>query len=100
MLLHPRQLDQLNRLTHPRKMLRKKLADRVHLVIVTAMRKARDLGPKILKPRRPLGQPNMTSLDTGGLRMEPRDLVILWQERVGIRRAMMLGPQLLDEGCA
>jgi hypothetical protein len=42
------------------------------------MRKTRDLGAKILKPRRPLGQPNMTSLDAGGLRMEPRDLVIPW----------------------
>ena len=65
MLLHPRQLDQLNRLTHPRKMPAQKLTDRVDLVIVTAMRKAGYLGPKILKPRRPLGQPNMTSLDAG-----------------------------------
>jgi hypothetical protein len=40
-----------------------KLTDRVDLVIVTAMRKARDLGPKILKPRRPLRQPNMARFD-------------------------------------
>ena len=81
MLLHPRQLDQLNPLTHPRKMPAQKLADGIHLVIVTAMRKARDLGPKILKPRRPLGQPNMASLDAGGLRMQTGDRVIPWQER-------------------
>ena len=42
-----------------------KLTDRVDLVIVTAMRKAGDLGPKILKPRRSLRQPNMASLDAG-----------------------------------
>ena len=64
------------------------------------MRKAGYLGPKILKPRRPLGQPNMTSLDAGGLRMEPRDLVILWQERGWIGGAVMLGAQLLDQRCA
>lgn len=78
MLLYPHQLDQLNPLTHPRKMPAQKLTDRIHLVIVTAMRKARDLSPKILKPRRPLRQPNMASLDAGGLRMQPRDLVIPW----------------------
>lgn len=100
MLLNPRQLNQLNPLTHPRKMPRKKLADGVDLVIVTTVWKARDLGPKILKPRRPLGQPYMTSFDAGGLRMEPRDLVIPWQERGWIGDAMMLGAQLLDEGCA
>jgi hypothetical protein len=65
MLLYPQQLDQLNPLTHPRKMPTQKLADRVDLVIVTAMRKARDLSPKIIKPRRPLGQPNMTSFNAG-----------------------------------
>ena len=42
-----------------------KLADGIDLVIVTAMRKAGYLGPKILKPRRPLGQPHMASFDTG-----------------------------------
>jgi len=42
-----------------------KLADGTDLVIVTAMRKARDLGPKIFKPRCSLRQPNMTSLDAG-----------------------------------
>jgi hypothetical protein len=65
MLLHPRQLDQLNPLTHPRKMPAQKLTDRVDLVIVTAMRKARNLGPKIIKPRRSLGQPHMTSFNAG-----------------------------------
>ena len=53
--LNPRQLDQLNPLTHPRKMPAQKLTDGIDLVIVTTVRKARDLGPKILKPRRPLG---------------------------------------------
>ena len=77
-----------------------KLTDRVDLVIVTAMREARDLGPKILKPRRPLGQPHMPSLDAGGLRMEPRDLVVPWHERGWIGDAMMLGAQLLDQRCA
>jgi hypothetical protein len=71
-------------------MLAQKLADGIDLVIVTAMRKARNLGPKILKPRRPLGQPHMTSLDAGGLRMEPRDFVIPGQERGWIGDAMML----------
>jgi hypothetical protein len=52
-------------LTHPRKMPAQKLTDRVDLVIVTAMRQAGYLGPKILKPRRPLGQPHMASLDAG-----------------------------------
>jgi hypothetical protein len=77
-----------------------KLTGRVDLVIVTTVRKAGDLGPKILKPRRPLGQPHMPSLDADGLRMEPRDLVILWQERGWIGDAMMFDAQLLDEGCA
>ncbi|WP_397576532.1 hypothetical protein [Sphingorhabdus sp.] len=42
----------------------------------------------------------MPSLDADGLRMEPRDLVILWQERGWIGDAMMFDAQLLDEGCA
>jgi hypothetical protein len=97
MLLYPRQLDQLNPLTHPRKVPAQKLTDRVDLVIVTAMRKAGNLGPKILKPRRPLRKPHMPSLDAGGLRMQTGDLVIPWQKRSWIRRAMILGAQLLDE---
>jgi hypothetical protein len=46
------------------------LTDRVDLVIVTTMRKAGDLSPKIIKPRRPLRQPNMPSLDAGRLRKQ------------------------------
>jgi hypothetical protein len=74
-----------------------KLTDRVDLVIVTAMRKAHDLGPKILQRRRPLGQPNMTSFSAGGLRMQTGDLVIPGQERSWIGDAMMLRTQLLDQ---
>jgi hypothetical protein len=54
MFLYTRQLNQLNRLPHPRKMPAQKLTDRVDLVIVTTVRKARELGPKILKPSSPL----------------------------------------------
>jgi hypothetical protein len=62
-------------LTHPRKMPAQKLTDRVDLVIVTAMRQAGYLGPKILKPRRPLGQPHMPSFNAGGLRIQMGYLV-------------------------
>ena len=69
------------------KMPGKELAYAVDLIIVSPLRKARELDPQILQPRRLLRQPRMPSLNAGRLPMEPGDLVVLGQECRGIALA-------------
>ena len=65
----------------------KERAYAVDLIIVPPLRKARELDPQILQPRRLLRQPRVPSLDAGRLRMEPGDLVVIGQECRGIALA-------------
>ena len=69
------------------KMPGKELVYAVDLIIVSPLRKARELDPQTLQPRHLLRQPRVPSLDAGRLRMEPGDLVVLGQECRGIALA-------------
>ena len=82
------QLDYAQPASPALKMPCEELADAIDLIIVPAVREGGEFNPQFFEPGGAFGQPDMAGLDAGGLGMQPGDLVVLRQERGGVRDAV------------